>query len=138
MLVTGAGKVATRRLERYLESGARVDVVALDASARVRELDERGELHWEQRAARAEDVEGAWFVLAATDSPAANALVAAACEQRHIFCVRADDADGGTARTTTYLAVDGFSLGIIGHRDPRGARALRRRIAAALGLEPPA
>ena len=52
-----------------------------------------------QRPFEAADLDGAWLAMACTDDPAVNAAVAAAAEQRRIFCVRADAARGGTART---------------------------------------
>ena len=53
------------------------------------------------------DLDGAWLVVACTDDPAVNAAVAAAAEQRRVFCVRADDARGGTARTPAVAGTTG-------------------------------
>ena len=50
------------------------------------------------------DLDGAWYVVAATDDPRSTRAVAAAAEARHIFCVRADDALGGTAWTPAVAA----------------------------------
>lgn len=133
VLVAGAGRVATRLIHAYLEAGAVVDVVAPHASDEVRALVGAGALRWAGREVADTDVDGAWLVLAATDRPDVNAAVARASERQRTFCVRADDADGGTARTAAHLDLDGFRVAVLGNRDPRGAMALRGRIAAALG-----
>ena len=48
---------------------------------------------------RDDDLDGAWYVIAATDDPEVNAAIVAGAERRHIFCVRADVASEGTAVT---------------------------------------
>ena len=138
VLVVGAGHVATRRLERLLACDAVIDAVPPVATETVERLADEGRLRWFPREVEAEDIPGAWFVLAATDSASANALVVEAAEANHTFCVRSDLAAGGSARTPTHLPMDDFLVGVIGNRDPRGARALRDRIAAALGQADPA
>ncbi|GAA1387891.1 hypothetical protein GCM10009599_00090 [Luteococcus peritonei] len=132
VLVAGAGRVATRRLPALLEAGAVVTVVAPQASELVRELAATGRLAWLPREVRSEDVVGAWYVMAATDSARANALVGEAAERQQTFCVRCDRAAAGSARTPTRLAVDGFTVGVLGTGDPLATRALRDRIAAAI------
>jgi len=83
----------------------------------------------------AEDVHGAWYVLAACDDAAANALVSDACEEQGVFCVRADDARAGTAWTPATARHGAFTLGVVGRRDPRGSIALRHRVMTLLDSE---
>jgi uroporphyrin-III C-methyltransferase/precorrin-2 dehydrogenase/sirohydrochlorin ferrochelatase len=63
-----------------------------------------------------------------------NAAVAAAAEQRRVFCVRADAAAGGTARTPAMARHDGVTVAVNGGDDPVRAAALRDAIAALLDL----
>jgi uroporphyrin-III C-methyltransferase/precorrin-2 dehydrogenase/sirohydrochlorin ferrochelatase len=63
-----------------------------------------------------------------------NATVAAAAEQRQIFCVRSDHAAGGTARTTATRHRDGLTIAVSGGDDPLRAVALRDAISLALDL----
>lgn len=140
VLVAGAGAVASRRVGGLLDAGAEVLVVAPEASPAIRELAASGRLEWAARQVRAEDADGAWFVLAATSSPPANALVAAAAEERHTFCVRADAAALGSARTPAAGRAGAWQLGVLSAdphaRDPRGAAAARDAALRALGDAP--
>ncbi|HZE48064.1 MAG TPA: uroporphyrinogen-III C-methyltransferase [Jatrophihabitantaceae bacterium] len=130
VLVVGGGQIATRRAQRLAESAAVVEVVAPQVSDRLRGLAARVSL----RPFRPEDMDGAWLVLACTDSPSVNAEVAAAAADRRIFCIRADAAEGGTARTPAVARRDGVTLAVSGGDDPRRAVALRDAITAALDL----
>jgi uroporphyrin-III C-methyltransferase/precorrin-2 dehydrogenase/sirohydrochlorin ferrochelatase len=130
VLVVGGGQIATRRAERLVETGAVVDVVAPEVSERLHELAVRVSA----RPFEARDVEGAWLVLACTDVPAVNAAVAAAAAECQIFCIRADAAGGGTARTPAVARRDGVTVAVSGGDDPRRAMALRDAITAALDL----
>lgn len=135
VLVAGAGRVASRRIDKFLDAGADVTVVAPVASPRITDLAADGRVRWEQRPVAAEDVHGAWYVLAACDDAAANALVSDACEEQGVFCVRADDARAGTAWTPATARHGAFTLGVVGRRDPRGSIALRHRVMTLLDSE---
>jgi uroporphyrin-III C-methyltransferase / precorrin-2 dehydrogenase / sirohydrochlorin ferrochelatase len=72
--------------------------------------------------------------MACTDDPEANAAVAAEAAARRVFCVRADAAAGGTARTPAVARHDGLTVAVNGDDDPVRARALRHAISTALEL----
>ena len=93
VLVVGAGAVGTRRALALAAAGARVRVVAPQPSEALTGVE------IERREYRVDDLDGVWLVLACTSDPEVNAAVAAAARDRQIFCVRADDASGGTARS---------------------------------------
>jgi uroporphyrin-III C-methyltransferase / precorrin-2 dehydrogenase / sirohydrochlorin ferrochelatase len=130
VLLVGGGTVATRRAERLAEAGAVIAVVAPRVSERLAELADEVET----RAFRPDDVDGVWLVLACTDVAEVNAQVAAAAHARHVFCVRADEAAGGTARTPAVVRRDGITVAVNGGDDPRRASAVRDAIAVALDL----
>ncbi len=125
VLLAGAGRLATRRLPALLAAGAEVHVVSPVATAEIRAWQEAGRLSWHQREATEADVEHAWYVIAATNSPEANAMLARAAEARGTFCVRTDDSEGGSARTPATGAVEGLTVGVIGDRTPH--RSMRAR-----------
>src|SRR5687767_11255671 len=77
VLVVGGGSIAGRRVPRLLAAGARVLLVAPEATTTLSDYAAAGELQWERREWRSGDGDDAWFVLAATDSPDVNAAVAA-------------------------------------------------------------
>ncbi len=125
VLVAGGGTVATRRLPGLLDAGAEVLVVAPWVSPAVESWADTGRLRWEARPYAAEDLAGAWLVLALTDDPAVNALVADSAEQGRVFCVRADDASRASAWTPAVGRHDGITVAVHAGRDPRRAAALR-------------
>jgi uroporphyrin-III C-methyltransferase/precorrin-2 dehydrogenase/sirohydrochlorin ferrochelatase len=114
VVVVGAGAVGARRAAALRDAGAEVAVVTAD------------------RPFLPADLDGAWLALACTDDPDVNAGVAAAAHERRIFCVRADDAGGGTARTSAVTRHDDVTVAVNGGDDPRRAVVLRDAIAAAL------
>jgi uroporphyrin-III C-methyltransferase/precorrin-2 dehydrogenase/sirohydrochlorin ferrochelatase len=130
VVVVGGGVVATRRVLALLESGADVRVVAPRVSSKVSSSGARVL----EREFVAEDLDGAWLAVACTDAPEVNAAVAVAAEERRIFCVRADAADQGSARTSAVARTDGLTVAVNGGDDPRRAVALRDAIALALEI----
>jgi precorrin-2 dehydrogenase/sirohydrochlorin ferrochelatase len=90
VLVAGAGRVATRKIERLVASGAQVHVVALDASGPVLRLAREGKLELSLRAVEAADTEHKFLVIAATDNPDTNALLAQASRHTGALVSRVD------------------------------------------------
>ena len=125
VLVVGGGAVAARRIPRLLDAGAKVRVVAPNLGIAVGRLAASGAIAVERRTARADDVGEAWYVLAASNDPNVNAMIAAEAERRHTFCCRADDALGGTATTPTTASAGGLTVAVIGDRNPRRSVRIR-------------
>ncbi len=122
VLVVGGGAVAARRV-RALD-GADVQVVAPDLA------DGFPDVPVQRRAFEDADVDGAWLVLACTG--VVDDAVAAACEQRRIWCVRADDASLSAAWVPAVARVDDVVVSVSAGRDPRRAATLRDALALAL------
>jgi uroporphyrin-III C-methyltransferase/precorrin-2 dehydrogenase/sirohydrochlorin ferrochelatase len=132
VLIVGGGAVALRRARALHEAGALVSVVAPAVGAELTTLLPVDAVT--RRAFARSDVEGAWLVFACTDDPAVNAEVVAAAAARQVFCVRADHAPGGSARTPAILRRDGLTVGVSGGDDPGRAAALRDAISVALDV----
>ncbi len=130
VLVVGGGAVGTRRARSLVEAGARVDVVAPRIEPGLAELG----CTISRRAFADADLDGAWLAFACADDPDVNSAVAEAAERRGVFCVRADAAAAGTARTPAVLRRDGLTVAVSGGDDPRRAAILRDAISAALDL----
>ena len=130
VVVVGGGHVAQRRVSGLLGAGADVTVVSLDVTPALEGL--QGELTLVLREFTETDLDGAWYVVAATDDPAVNARVVAAADARHTFCVRADDALGGTAWTPAVGHHGTVTVGVLGNREPRKSASLRDEIVTAL------
>lgn len=132
VVIAGAGRVATRRVGKLLDAGAQVHLVAPEASDRIADLAGDGKVTWQRREVVEDDLAGAWYVLALTDSAAVNAEVARWAAQRQIFCVRGDDASGGTAWTPATGTVNGLVVGVVADHNPH--RSAHARTAAITAL----
>ena len=127
VVVVGGGAVATRRAGVLVEAGAEVHVVAPVVTAQITEL----AVTVHQRPYAPGDLAGAWLVHAATDSPAVNAQVAADAEELRIWCVRADTAGAGTARTPAVTRSGDVTVAVTAG-DPSRSRLLARAVSLAL------
>lgn len=125
VLVVGGGAVAARRIPKLLAAGAKVRVIAPNFGIAVGRLAAQGLISAEQRAVQAADVAGAWYVLAASNDPAVNELIAQEAERLHTFCVRADNAVAGSAATPATASAGGLTVAVIGDRNPH--RSVRVR-----------
>lgn len=128
----GGGHVAQRRVPGLIGAGAAVDVVSPRVTPAIEGLAKAGEINWLAREFGEGDLDGAWYVVAATDDPAVNNAVGRAAETRHTFCVRSDDAGAGSAWTPAVGRHGEVTVAVLGdhreHRDPRRTAALRDRI----------
>jgi uroporphyrin-III C-methyltransferase/precorrin-2 dehydrogenase/sirohydrochlorin ferrochelatase len=89
-LVVGAGRVATRKIERLVQTAAELHVVALAASAPIRKLAEQARLVLSLRTPREEDLAGCLLVIVATDDDATNAQVASWARAHGVLVSRVD------------------------------------------------
>lgn len=128
VLVVGGGQVAQRRVPGLIAVGAEVALVSPVVTPAIEGLATAGEIAWEQRAYAEGDVDGAWYVIAATDDTAVNEEVGAAAEAQRIFCVRADDATQATAWTPAVGRHAGVTVAVLGNRDPRRSAGVRDEI----------
>jgi uroporphyrin-III C-methyltransferase/precorrin-2 dehydrogenase/sirohydrochlorin ferrochelatase len=123
--VIGGGRVAQRRVPALLAAGADVLLVSPEVTPVIEDLAARGELTWERRAYRPGDCAGAWLVQACTDDGKVNAAVAAEAESRHVWCVRADDAQASAAWTPASGRVGETTVAVLAGGDPRRAAGVR-------------
>ena len=131
VVVVGGGAVATRRIPALLDAGADVVLISPTVTASLEDLAASGRIRWEERAYADGDCADAWLVHACTDDPAVNAAVAAAADQQHIWCVRADDAQASAAWTPASGQADDVRVGVLSG-DPRRSAAIRDAILAGL------
>jgi uroporphyrin-III C-methyltransferase/precorrin-2 dehydrogenase/sirohydrochlorin ferrochelatase len=131
VLVVGGGNVAQRRVPALLAAGAVVDVVSPVVTPALEGM--LDEITWHPRGFRDADLDGAWYVIAATDDPAVNAAVSAGAEERRTFCVRADDGRQATAWTPAVGRHAGITVAVLANREPRRSAGVRDAIVGALG-----
>ncbi|WP_134766069.1 uroporphyrinogen-III C-methyltransferase [Nocardioides sp. 1609] len=128
VVVVGGGHVAQRRVPQLIAAGADVLVVSPDVTPAIEGLVGAGEATWVRRGFEAGDLDGAWYVVAATDHVAVNDAVSVAAEERRVFCVRSDDATQATAWTPAVGRAAGVTVAVHGGRDPRRSVAVRDQV----------
>ena len=132
VVVVGGGHVAQRRVPALLAVGAVVEVVSPVVTPAIEGLVGSGEVTWHARGFVADDLDEAWYVIAATDVPRVNAEVTTAAEERRIFCVRSDDATQASAWTPAVGRHAGVTVAVLGNRQPQRSAAVRDEIVSAL------
>jgi len=132
VVVVGGGHVAQRRVPRLLAAGADVLVVSPVTTPAVDGLAQSGEITWRERGYQTGDLDGAWYVIAATDDPTVNAQVSTEADAQRTFCVRADDATQATAWTPAVGRHAGVTVAVLANREPRKSARVRDAIVAAL------
>jgi siroheme synthase-like protein len=97
VLVVGAGAMAERKVHSLLASGARVHIVAPDATAELQRLAREGLVAWTARRFENSDIDSTWLVIAATGQPETQRRVAAAADARRVFLLALDDPSNASA-----------------------------------------
>jgi precorrin-2 dehydrogenase/sirohydrochlorin ferrochelatase len=136
VLVVGGGRVATRRVEDLLETGASVEVVATAVSPEIAAWDEAGRLAVARRPFEAGDVRGAWLCIVATDDPVVNRAVVVAAERECCFVSAAGDATASSARAMSVLRRGDLEVAVgTSGRAPGAAAWVRRQLDTVIGPE---
>ena len=129
-VVVGGGKVAKRKVESLVEAGAVVTVIAPE----VTQLPDTVAII--RRPFQPKDLDGARFVIAATDDPAVNAAVADAAEACGIWVNAVDDPVNCSVFLPAVVRRGAFCLAIsTGGASPAFARRLRERLEREFGEE---
>jgi len=85
-LVVGAGKVGEPKIGALLETGARIRVVAREASPAVREWARQGRVELELRPFQAADLDGTFLAIVGTSSRTLNERVYQEAQMRGVLC----------------------------------------------------
>lgn len=126
VLVIGAGRVAARKIDKLLQFGPRIDVVALRVSDEVEAWANGGKLTLTRRAFEHADLEGADMVIVAADDLALQEQLYGACVARRIP-INSVDSPRWCSFTFPALVVDGdvtFGISTAG-KAPAVAAGLR-------------
>lgn len=137
VLVVGGGAVATGKVSRLRAAGARVRVVAREASAELLELRERDTaVSVELRPFRDADLDGAELVFTATGDAEVNQAVLDGARRRRLWVNAADDPARCTFLMPAVLERGTLQVAVSsGGASPTLARRVRDEIDAALGPE---
>jgi precorrin-2 dehydrogenase / sirohydrochlorin ferrochelatase len=86
VLVVGAGKVGEPKIAALLETGARIRVVALEASPTAREWAHAGKIELDLRGFSPDDLSGISLAVVATSSRSLNERIYGEAQQRGVLC----------------------------------------------------
>jgi precorrin-2 dehydrogenase/sirohydrochlorin ferrochelatase len=86
ILVVGAGKVGEPKIAGLLDTGARIRVVAVEASPIIHEWASEGKIELELRAFSPSDLDGVFLAVAATSSRSLNEQIYAEAQRRNVLC----------------------------------------------------
>jgi precorrin-2 dehydrogenase / sirohydrochlorin ferrochelatase len=136
VLVVGGGRVATRRVEGLIATGASIDVVAPAVSQEIAGWADQGQVSVALRPFEAGDVAGAWLCVAATDDPAVNRSVVVAAEGERCFVSAAGDATASSARPMSVFRRGDLEVAVgTSGRAPAAAAWICRHLATLVGPE---
>jgi precorrin-2 dehydrogenase/sirohydrochlorin ferrochelatase len=85
-LVVGAGKVGEPKIGGLIDTGARIRVIALQATEAVQRWAQEGKISLELRAFDARDLDGTFLAVVATASRALNGSIYREAQRRGVLC----------------------------------------------------
>jgi precorrin-2 dehydrogenase/sirohydrochlorin ferrochelatase len=85
-LVVGAGNIGEQKVRGLLDAGARIRIVALEATQVVREWARSGKIELEIRAFSNDDLQGAFLVVVATASRSLNERIYHEAQRLGVLC----------------------------------------------------
>lgn len=133
MLLVGAGRVAQDKLRALAPTGCALRVVALRIPEAMRREARGLAVQWREGAFTPGDLEGAAFVVAATNDPEVNRAIAAAARTRNLLINAVDDPPACDAFFAATLRRGPLTLAIGTQGGfPGLARAVRRLLDALL------
>ena len=121
VVLVGGGTVAQAKLQQLLAVGACVRVVAPAIAPAIRAAG----VEIAERAFVPQDLDGAWFVVAAA-TPDVNRAVAEAAETRHLFVNAVDDPANASAFLSGVVRRDGVTIAVSTRGDAPALTALVR------------
>jgi len=135
-LVVGGGAVAARKIKALLLCGGDVQIISPEACKTIVALAESEEITWLSRAYQSRDVEGAFLVFAATDSPRVQKQIAEDAARHHVLLNSADDRELSDFHVPAKIRRGDFVIAIsTGGGSPALATLLRAKLAQEYGAE---
>lgn len=126
--IFGGGAVASRKVLALLEFGAKVTVVAPEVCEEI--WQRREEIRILLREYQEEDLDQAFFVIAATNQPAVNARISEACEKRRILANAVDQPENGSCLFPAYIKQGDITIGVTtSGKSPVMSGYIKKRIA---------
>ncbi|MBU0484248.1 MAG: bifunctional precorrin-2 dehydrogenase/sirohydrochlorin ferrochelatase [Proteobacteria bacterium] len=135
-VVIGGGRVAERKAKALLSCGGLITVISPELTSELAALHRAGSLRWIDRHYRSGDLRQAFLVIAATDDPEAQRIIAAEADEYNILLNVAD-----VPKWCNFILPATVSRGDLtvsvstGGKSPALARKLRRQLELQFGPE---
>lgn len=133
-LIVGGGDVAERKARSLVSAGAKVTVVSPELSRKMSRLVGSRKVVCKKRDFRKSDLKGFFLVIAATDNPAVNILVARLASARNMLVNVVDIPELCNFIVPSVFRQGPLVIGIsTGGASPMAAQEIKKRIEAGLG-----
>lgn len=121
-LVVGGGKIAQRKIETLKEHGAKVTVIAIEITPKIKSIEDIVII---KRAFSEKDIEGKFLVVASTDNPELNSYIVKLCKERKILVNNITSKKDMNLSFMSILEGEDFKIGISGKGNPKKALEIK-------------
>jgi precorrin-2 dehydrogenase / sirohydrochlorin ferrochelatase len=135
-LVVGAGAVGESKIESLLLAGARVRVIAPNATSKVQSWAQEGKVFWSRRRFRIADLDRVFLVIAATNSARLHQRIFEQASRSRVLCNAVDEPERCDFYYPAVVRRGNFQIAIsTGGQSPALAQRLRRTLETQFGPE---
>ena len=135
-VVVGGGQVAERKVQGLRKAQARVTVIGLHLTRRLRRLQEEGKIGYRPHPFRAGDLKGAYLAIAATDDRKTNERIFREATKQRVLANVVDDPGHSDFIVPSLVQRGDLLLAIsTSGKSPALAKALRQKLERELGGE---
>ncbi len=135
-LVVGAGPIALEKIDSLLRAGAKVCVVAPQATDQIRKWARAKKISWAARKFRPADFAGIFLVVGATSSPSLHAKIYRLARRRAVLCNVVDDPAHCDFYYGSVVRRGELQIAIsTGGHSPALAQRLRKKLEKEIGAE---
>lgn len=128
VVVIGGGKVAERKVNGLLSTGASISVVSPEATAALQRLSQDGEIQWLQKPFSEGDIQEAFMVFAATNDTEINHAVKSSAAPHQLVSI-ADDPVGSNFHLPAHFKRGRLSITIsTGGASPKLAQTICKQL----------
>lgn len=136
VVVVGGGEIAASKMDGLLQAEAKVVVVSPAVNAQVAGFVRERKIEWLPKEFSAEDLEGAFLVIAATSVPSVNESVYRAADSRGLLCNAVDDIENCHFYYGSVVQRGDLQIAISTNgKSPALAQRLRKELEAQFGPE---
>ncbi|HWO95193.1 MAG TPA: NAD(P)-dependent oxidoreductase [Bacillus sp. (in: firmicutes)] len=128
VLVVGGGEIATRKLSSLIDTGACIQVISLTFTDQIMRWAEEGRLELKRKPIEKKDIEGFFFIIAATHLPDVNHCVAQWASPQQLINV-ADKRERGNVVIPSHIKRGDLSIAVSTNgASPALTKAIKREL----------